>query len=145
VDDPLLCSPPADFHLCADSPAIGAGQGGATIGALGVGCGACGTVAVGESAAPAAELAFSARPNPLTTSTVISFELQSAGRATLRVYDATGRAVRTLIDRSARPGTQEVAWDGRADDGARAPAGVYLLALDVDGVQVHRKVTLLTP
>ena len=92
---------------------------------------------------PPLEMAFSARPNPLSTSTVISFELEAPGRTTLRVYDATGRAVRTLIDRTAGPGVLEVAWDGRTEDGGRAPAGVYLLALDVDGIQVHRKVTLL--
>ena len=144
VDDPLLCSPPADFHLCSDSPAIGAGQGGATIGALGVGCGGCATVAVDDALAPSLKMGFSARPNPLSTSTVISFELEEPGRTTLRVYDATGRAVRTLVDGMAGPGAFEVAWDGRAETGVRAPAGVYLLALDVDGVQVNRKVTLLS-
>jgi len=143
VADPLHCNPPADFHLCADSPAIGAGQGGATIGALGVGCGACGTAAVNEALAPPAAMALSTRPNPLSTSTVIAFDLAASGYATLRVYDATGRAVRTLLDGAAGPGHRELTWDGRAENGERAPAGVYLLALDVDGVQVHRKVTLL--
>jgi hypothetical protein len=145
VDDPLLCSPPADFHLCSDSPAIGAGQGGATIGALGVGCGGCATVAVGDALAPSLKMGFSARPNPLSTSTLISFELEASGRTALRVYDATGRAVRTLVDGTSGPGAFEVAWDGRAGNGVRAPAGVYLLALDVDGIQVNRKVTLLAP
>jgi len=88
-------------------------------------------------------MGLSARPNPLSTSTVISFELAAPGQTTLRVYDATGRAVRTLIDETKGPGMLEVTWDGRAEDGTRAPAGIYLLALDVDGIQVHRKVTLL--
>jgi FlgD Ig-like domain/Right handed beta helix region len=143
VADPLLCNPPADFHLCADSPAIGAGQGGVTIGALGVGCGACAVLAVNETEAPGAAMALTTRPNPLSTSTVIAFDLATAGHATLRVYDATGRAVRTLLEGAAGPGHRELTWDGRAENGERAPAGVYLLALDVDGVQVHRKVTLL--
>ena len=38
----------------------------------------------------------------------------------------------------------EVAWDGRTESGGRAPAGVYLLTLRVQDMEVHRKVTVLS-
>jgi hypothetical protein len=145
VADPLLCNPPTDFHLCADSPAIGAGMGGATIGALGVGCGACGTAGLDPVAEAGHPIGLHTRPNPLTTSTMIAVELETPGRATLRVYDATGRAIRTLVDRPAAAGRFEVVWDGRVESGARAPAGVYLLTLRVGDMEVHRKVAVLSP
>jgi len=144
VGDPLLCNPPADFHLCVDSPAIGAGQGGATIGAFGAGCGACGTTAVDHAPGLESTIRLSTRPNPFSTSTVIAIELEAPGRVTLRVYDAAGRAIRTLVDAPAGAGRFEVAWDGRIETGARAPVGTYLMALQVDEVEVHRKVTVLS-
>jgi flagellar hook assembly protein FlgD len=76
---------------------------------------------------------------------MIAVELETPGRATLRVYDATGRAIRTLVDRPAAAGRFEVVWDGRVESGARAPAGVYLLTLRVGDMEVHRKVAVLSP
>lgn len=144
VDDPLLCNPPTDFHLCADSPALGAGQGGATIGAFEVGCDACGTTSIGPIAAPAVGLRLLSLPNPLSVSTVIAFELKEPGHAILRIWDASGRAIRKLVDSEIRPGPFRVEWDGRTESGVRAPAGVYLLDLRVDRIQVRSKVTLLS-
>ena len=143
VDDPLLCAPPADFHLCADSPAIGAGQGGVTIGALGAGCGPCGIAAVVAAEAPPRALRLAARPNPFAPSTAVSFELETPGHATLRVYDANGRVVRTLADRDLAAGPWRFEWDGRTERGERAPAGIYLVDLRAGGVEITRKVTRL--
>jgi hypothetical protein len=144
VDDPLLCDPPTDFHLCADSPAVGAGQGGATIGALEIGCDACGIAGVGAVEAPAAGLRLWSRPNPMTVSTEIAFELEGPGHAILRIWDVSGRAVRTLVDSPVPRGPFRVEWDGTTEGGARAPAGVYLLELRVNGAQVRSKVAVLS-
>ncbi len=144
VGDPLFCDAPADFHLCADSPAVGAGQGGVTIGAFDVGCAACGTVSVAPAGAGVADVRLSLHPNPLSASTVIAFELEKRGHAVLRIWDASGRAIRTVLDSEIEPGPHRIEWDGRNESGVRAPAGVYLLDLRVNGTQVRSKVTLLS-
>jgi flagellar hook assembly protein FlgD len=75
---------------------------------------------------------------------VIAFELEESGHAILRIWDASGRAIRKLVDSEIRPGPFRVEWDGRTESGVRAPAGIYLLDLRVDGIQVRSKVTLLS-
>jgi hypothetical protein len=96
--------------------------------------------------AQAVSLAPSA-PNPWRASTVISFVIpaSSAGaRASLRVFDAGGRAVATLIDRSLTAGRHEVAWSGRWDaTGARAQSGVYFYRLQVGEAILTRRTVML--
>ncbi len=145
VDDPLLCDPPDDFHLCADSPAIGAGMGGADIGALGVGCGACGPQAVGAPVDDrVASLRLHSVPNPAQPATTMSFALETPARVTLRIHDTAGRLVRTLLNRELPAGEQRIDWNGRDDHGALAPAGTYILDLRADELQIAGKIVVLS-
>ena len=78
-------------------------------------------------------LQFSAYPNPFTSNSTVSFELTQAGPIRLQVFDVGGRLVRTLADEWRAAGSQHVAWDGRADDGRVAPAGLYFARVDAAG------------
>jgi endonuclease I len=80
-------------------------------------------------------------PNPFTTSTSIAFDLVWRGPVTLRLYDVSGRAVRTLaVGRTMEPGTHHLEWDGRDDGGARAAAGLYFCRLEVAGGAAVRRI-----
>jgi hypothetical protein len=69
-------------------------------------------------------------PNPFNPSTTVAFTLPRVGTVTLRIHDAAGRLVRTLLAGAPRAaGRHEVVWDGRDDRGRIAPAGVYLARL----------------
>jgi hypothetical protein len=72
-------------------------------------------------------------PNPFDRSTTLTLSLADAGPVRLRVYDLSGRLVRSLIDRSLDPGEHRVTWDGRGEDGALVPSGMYLQRLDQEG------------
>ena len=48
-------------------------------------------------------------------------------RVRVRIYDVTGRLVRTLADRVFPPGEHTLVWDGATDDGGRAPRGVFFV------------------
>jgi hypothetical protein len=82
-------------------------------------------------------------PNPFNPHTEIGFEAPSGGgRATLRIFDVSGRAVRTLTS-EARFGANTIVWDG-TDDGGRAQAsGVYLYRLEAPGFSDVRRMVLL--
>jgi aminopeptidase N len=69
-------------------------------------------------------------PNPFSGSTTVRFSLPAPGTARLRVYDISGRLVRTLFQGSSGAGPRQVAWDGRGDDGSTLPSGVYFQRLD---------------
>ncbi|MBI5647122.1 MAG: VWA domain-containing protein [Ignavibacteriae bacterium] len=75
-------------------------------------------------------------PNPFNPTTLIEYFIPDAQRGqhmTLRVYDARGRLVRTLVDGAATPGLQRVLWDGRDEHGAALPSGVYYCVLRSGG------------
>ncbi len=49
----------------------------------------------------------------------------------VRVFDVSGRMVRSLVEDSYRPaGLQTVRFDGRADDGRRLASGIYLFRIE---------------
>lgn len=74
------------------------------------------------------------RPTPFVSSTLISYELYTASRVKLVVYDAMGRTVRRLVDGATQlAGPYAVTWDGRDDGGHAAPAGVYFYRLEGGG------------
>lgn len=81
----------------------------------------------GESAASAIRLASG--PNPAIGPTVIRFSPDTPGRASLTIYDLTGRRVRTLLDAALTAGPQEVVWDGRDASGTPVSGGAYFWRL----------------
>lgn len=66
-----------------------------------------------------------ARPNPFASETDLSFTLAAICRVSLRIVDAQGRAVTTLLDGEHSPGTYSVRWNGTMGNGLSAPTGVY--------------------
>jgi len=76
-----------------------------------------------------------ARPNPFDASTDIAFRLPAPGRVSVRIYDVSGRLVRTLVDGTRPAGERTVTWDGRTDDGGVAGTGIYFYrfrAVEID-------------
>jgi hypothetical protein len=66
-----------------------------------------------------------AHPNPFHESTRIDFRLPRGGVVDVAVYDVRGGRVRTLEQGRREPGRHSVVWDGRRDDGAASPPGIY--------------------
>jgi hypothetical protein len=79
------------------------------------------------------------RPNPFRDRTQISYQLPSAGNVSLRVYDATGRTVRTLASGFQKPGAYSVSWDSKDGRGHLVPHGVYFYRLDTKGFRDVKK------
>lgn len=100
--------------------------------------------AVGESgpAAPLRLVLGPGRPNPASGRVRLSFGLPARGRASLVIYDVTGRAVARLFDHVLDRGFHETEWDGRTANG-QAPAGIYFYRLRHNGDLREGKLTLL--
>jgi hypothetical protein len=82
-------------------------------------------------------------PNPFNPTTTIRYELAAAGNVRLRVFDAAGRLVRTLVDTSEGAGAHDVTFDGRDDNGRPVASGVYFYRLDAGTTTQTRKMVLL--
>jgi len=95
------------------------------------------------SGLPVRTLLGSVSPNPFNREVGISYQVASAGRVSLAVYDALGRVVCGLADGISEPGYYTVRWDGYDDQGRRVPAGVYFVKLLTDDYQRVAKTVLL--
>lgn len=82
-------------------------------------------------------------PNPFNPSTTIEYQLSTPGRVRLRIYDMSGRMVRTLVDADLDAGPHRAAWNGFDEHGMQAPAGVYLYRLEAGAHRETRRMTLL--
>ncbi len=85
-----------------------------------------------------------ASPNPLNPRTDISFDLQSRSRVQLRVYDVSGKLVRTLVAGDVMdPGKRSVAWNGKDDRGSPVASGAYIYRLQAGPSVVTNRMTLI--
>lgn len=82
-------------------------------------------------------------PNPFNPQTRIEFQLPRDAQVSLRVYDVSGRLVRTLVDGYLAGGRRTVDWDGRGDNGVTVASGTYFLRLEGAGQSLSRRVNLL--
>lgn len=83
-------------------------------------------------------------PNPFNPVTTISFELAETGPAvSLRVYDVSGRLIRTLIDGSRTAGPHTVQWDGKDNHHQTVASGVYLYRLTSGSFSRTKKMVFL--
>lgn len=82
-------------------------------------------------------------PNPFADRAAIRCRTINGGEVNLAVFDASGRLVRTLVGGRLEAGTHLVRWDGRGDDGARAPAGVYFLKMRAPDGRGAERIVLL--
>lgn len=73
-----------------------------------------------------------ARPNPFAAETDLSFALSRDGSVSLRIVDAQGRNVVTLVDGERSAGSHSVHWDGTTEHGLPAPSGVYWAEVRVE-------------
>jgi hypothetical protein len=94
-------------------------------------------------APPVADRLESAYPNPFNPATTLRFELASAGRAELTIYDTRGRLVREVLATDLPAGRHEVTWRGLDDRGQQVASGIYLLRLQTSTTQDLQKLTLL--
>ena len=78
-------------------------------------------------------------PNPVNGSSTIRFELEKSSRARLRLFDAAGRLVRTLLDEQVAAGSHTRVWDGRDEQGRDVASGIYFYELDVEGRRLSSK------
>lgn len=72
-------------------------------------------------------------PNPFVDSTTIQYRIPAGTDVKLRVFDATGRQVATLVDGFQDADDYTISWNGRADEGMDVAAGLYIVRLEAGG------------
>jgi glucose/arabinose dehydrogenase len=79
-------------------------------------------------------------PSPARGAVNFSYTLASPSHVALDLYDLRGQRVRRLVPSGLQgAGAQSWTWDGLDDRGTRAPAGLYLARLRVNGEDLIRR------
>jgi hypothetical protein len=78
------------------------------------------------------------RPNPFNPTTQISFNIEEAGFASLKIYNLLGQEVATLANGPQAAGVHTVGFNG-----ASLPSGVYIYRLEAGGHVRQAKMLLL--
>jgi len=94
---------------------------------VGVGDGPGGAVALGLPA-----------PNPVRGAMTYTITLPRSAAARVRVFDPSGRLLRTLLDEELAAGRHAFSWE-TADGGDALASGIYLLAMEAGGERRVRR------
>jgi len=125
--DPEFCDVDNDdYTITAGSPVLPPQSACGQIGALGEGCDD--DVSIEDPGQGPAPLRFAVEPNypnPFNPKTTIRFTLATPGVTSIRIYDVSGRLVRTVLDEVLIAAEHSVEWQGRDDTGHQVAAGVY--------------------
>lgn len=84
-------------------------------------------------------------PNPFNPTTKIQYSIKDQGAVTLKVYNAAGQLVRTLVNDVLSPqeGGFTVTWDGKNNAGQSVSSGVYFYKLTAKNFSETKKMVLL--
>ncbi len=92
---------------------------------------------------PDIRLAMAVAPNPFGASTSIELSVPGACAASVTIYDASGRRVRSLLSGPVARGAHRIAWDGADGAGRPLPPGVYFALARAGKLRVERKILLI--
>jgi flagellar hook assembly protein FlgD len=83
--------------------------------------------------------------NPCKPITTLRFSLREKLKVSLVIYDARGRAVRTLVrpDKPLAAGKYSVIWDARNEGGIEVPSGQYFYRFVAGRYVKSRKMLLI--
>jgi hypothetical protein len=88
---------------------------------------------------------YQAQPNPANPSAMIRYTIAQKGHVQLRIFDVSGRLVRTLVDEVQAPAATpyERVWDGMNDQGQKVGSGVFFYQIDAPGFSSSKKLVIL--
>ena len=82
-------------------------------------------------------------PNPFNPQTKITFANSKAGNVELRIFNARGELVQTLVKSWFPMGEHTVTWDGRTTSGAPASSGMYFAQVRSGGAVDNMKMMMM--
>ncbi len=83
-------------------------------------------------------------PNPFNPATNIRYQLVEDGHVTLKIYNALGQLVRTLVDGEKGAGYYSITWDATDNKDVEVAGGVYFYRIYTEkGFNASKKMVLL--
>lgn len=83
------------------------------------------------------------KPNPITSgSAQVSFNLAEPTKVALRIFDATGKLIKTLVNAQLHNGIYNYIWNGRDETNQAVDAGIYFATLATPTQNYTKKLIL---
>ncbi len=82
-------------------------------------------------------------PNPFNPSTTISFKMKEMANVTLKVYNAAGQEIKTLVSATLPAGNHQAIWNGLDASGVAASSGVYFYSLQAGDQRTTKPMVLM--
>ncbi len=79
-------------------------------------------------------------PNPFNPTTVITYQVSTVSRISLKVFDVIGNEIATLVDENKNPGTYNFQFSSY---NSNLPSGVYFYRLEAKGFASTKKMLLI--
>jgi histidinol-phosphate aminotransferase len=98
---------------------------------------------VSSETSPRSTALYGNYPNPVISATRIVYSIGRPSKVELRIFDAQGRLLRTLVDAERAPGFFDAPWDRLDESGRRVPAGCYFYRLGAAEVTQTRRMILI--
>jgi hypothetical protein len=84
------------------------------------------------------DLELSIYPNPIQSSSVISFSLEKQSKINLSVYDICGKKIESLLDGTLNQGKHQITWIA-----SNLKSGIYLVRLEDHDMVFTKKCCVL--
>jgi hypothetical protein len=82
-------------------------------------------------------------PNPFNPETEIRFQLPATNHVVIKIFNALGQEIRTLVNAQYEAGNHSARWDGKDKNGIPVASGVYLYQLQAGAFSQVMKMSLV--
>ncbi|HEX4374709.1 MAG TPA: FlgD immunoglobulin-like domain containing protein [Puia sp.] len=82
-------------------------------------------------------------PVPIQNSTTVSFTLAEPKEVFIKVFDMTGRPVKTIAGAQLQPGDHQFLWNGKDEKGNALNTGIYFLRIETEDYSETRKIIMV--
>lgn len=76
-------------------------------------------------------------PNPVIQSAIIKYQIPEESNVSLKIYDISGRDVRTLVDKRLKAGNYTSVWSGNDKKDKKIASGVYFCKLKIESKELR--------
>lgn len=82
-------------------------------------------------------------PNPISSTTEISYHINTAALVVVKIHNAQGKLVKVLVNEKQEPGTHKIMWGIKDDNLMPVRTGMYICTLEVSGRILSNKMLVI--
>ncbi len=86
---------------------------------------------------------FNAYPNPFRNRTTIIYNLSQRENVSLKIYDATGQLIKTIVKEKQLPGRYQFDWNGTNEQNQKVGPGIYFYLIKTEKDTQCNKILML--